>query len=72
MSSHLVNRIDNGFVYHSPKPGQPETYAEIRERAKHLALHFVEVMPEGRELALALTNLEQAVFWANAGIARHG
>ena len=27
--------------------------------------------PDSRELSLALTNLEQAVFWANASIARN-
>jgi hypothetical protein len=30
----------------------------------------VEHTPESREQSLALTNLEQAVMWANAAIAR--
>jgi hypothetical protein len=30
------------------------------------------MVPEGREKALALTNLEQVMFWANAAIAREG
>ena len=68
----LLDRINNDFVYHAPKPGQPETYAEIRERARVLAVHLVGVVPASRELSLALTSLEEAVFWANAGIARNG
>lgn len=27
-------------------------------------------LPEGRETALAFTNLEQVMFWANAAMAR--
>lgn len=62
--------IENNFVYHAPKPGQPEIYQAIREKAKELAYLMKASVPPGREFALALTNLEQSVFWANAGIAR--
>ncbi len=58
------------FTYHAPKPGQPEAYQHIRDKAHELAQLFATVCPESRELALAHTNLEQAVFWANAAIAR--
>ena len=64
--------IDNRFMYHAPKPGQPEIYQDIRTLAKELALEIDEVVPDGREKAIAITKLEEAVFWANAGIARHG
>jgi len=65
-------RIDNDFVYHKPLPGQPEIYTQLRDKAKELALMIVELVPEGREQSSALTRLEEAVFHANAGIARHG
>jgi hypothetical protein len=64
--------IDNRFKYHAPKPGQPEIYQDIRTLAKELALEIDEVVPEGREKSLAITKLEEAVMWANSGIARHG
>jgi hypothetical protein len=64
--------IDNRFTYHAPKPGQPEIYQDIRTLAKELALEIDEVVPEGREKSLAITKLEEAVMWANSGIARHG
>ena len=70
--SYLIDRINNDFRYHTPKPGQPDIYTSVREHARQLALLLVELVPEGRELSTALTNLEQTVFWANAGIARHG
>lgn len=64
-------QIEHAFTYHAPKPGQPEKYTTIREMAKHLALHILANTPESREQSLALTNLEQAIMWANASIARH-
>lgn len=68
----LRARIEHDFKYHPPRPEQIAVYTELRERAKDLALHLVDVVPEGRELSTALTLLEQAVMEANAGIARHG
>jgi hypothetical protein len=63
--------IDRNFTYHSPKDGQPERYQDIRAKAKELALLMTEECPVSRETRLAMTNLEQAVFWANAAIARN-
>ena len=62
--------LQTRFTYHAPKPGQPELYESLRSKARELAQLFAELCPESRELALAHTNLEQAVFWANAAIAR--
>lgn len=72
MNQKLAERIGNDFTYHTPKLGQPELYSTIREKARDLALLVASVTPEGREQALALTNLEQCVFWAIAAIARNG
>jgi len=70
MKIQLLQRIENDFVYHSPKPGQPEIYQKLRDQAKSLAKTIIDSCPEGRELSTALTKLEEAVFWTNAGIAR--
>ncbi|OBG93854.1 hypothetical protein A9X05_09115 [Mycobacterium sp. E3298] len=63
--------IENNFIYHSPKEGQPEKYEALRSLAKGFAKAIDELVPDSREKATALTNLETAVFWANAGIARN-
>lgn len=63
--------LDNRFTYHAPKPGQPARYEDIRSHAKELALHILEETPACREQSLALTHLEEAVFWSNAAIARN-
>jgi len=62
--------LDNRFMYHPPKEGQPDIYTEIRAGAKWLAMLVNDKCPEGREKSLAVTHIEEAVFWANAAIAR--
>lgn len=63
--------IENRFTYHAPKPGQPAIYEQIRYTAKELAICICALTPESREQSLAITALEESVFWANAAIARH-
>lgn len=64
------SELETRFTYHAPHGDQPDRYTVIRANAGALAAEIVELTPESREQALALTNLEQAVFWANAAIAR--
>ena len=63
----LINR----FTYHAPHGDQAKRYTDLRDLAKEYAMIICEMTPESREQALALTHLEQAVFWANAAIARN-
>ena len=63
--------LDNIYTYHSPKNDQPERYVELREKAKELAVLITMRCPNSRERSIALTNLEQSIFWANASIARN-
>jgi len=65
------NTIVHNFSYHAPKEGQPKRYEKIRGKAKELALLIHEECPESRERSLAMSELETAVFWANAAIARN-
>lgn len=59
------------FTHHPPKGDQPVRYEAIREAAGELAFLIADQTPPSREQSLALTNLEQAVMWANAAIARN-
>lgn len=63
--------IEKRFTYHPPKEGQPVTYERIRKAAKELAYLLNDVCPESRELSVAMTKLDEVVFWANASIARN-
>lgn len=67
----LNNQIENNFMYHSPKGDQPQRYEKLRSKAKELAYLINDLCPNSREKSLAMTNLEQAVMWANAAIARN-
>jgi hypothetical protein len=67
MQENIINR----FTYHAPKTDQSERYAQIRQEALATAFLIDRECPISREKSLALTSLEEAVFWANAAIARH-
>jgi hypothetical protein len=67
----MADRLENGFTYHAPKDDQQERYVMLRDEAKKLAYKIVKNTPTSREQALAITNLEQTIFWANAAIARN-
>lgn len=67
----MKHPIDNNFTYHPPKGDQAQRYQDLRDTAKALATKIEAACPDSREKALAFTNLEQAVFWANASIARN-
>lgn len=64
------NEINVRFTHHVPVNDQPQKYEEIREMAKQFAVSINALCPDSREKSLAITNLEQAVMWANAAIAR--
>jgi hypothetical protein len=65
-----MDDLENRFTYHAPKRGQPEKYQEIRAKALAFAALVTLHAPVSRELSLAVTKIEEAVFWANAAIAR--
>ncbi len=61
--------LDNTYTYHAPKMEQIERYARLRQKAKEFAQLVSMVTPQSREQSVALTNIQQAVMWANAAIA---
>lgn len=65
--------LDNRFDYHPPSTDEVvKLHEDTRAKAKTLARWVHRNVPEGRERSLAITKIEEALFWANAGIARHG
>ena len=64
-------KIENTFTYHATKGDQCERYQAIREKAKEFAYLITEKCPDSREKSVAMTKLEEVMFWANAAIARN-
>lgn len=59
------------FTHHPPQSqDQVAKHVAIRESGHYFARIVGEVVPGGREQALALTKIEEAVMWAHAGLAR--
>jgi len=63
--------IDNRFDFHAAISVEKRMAHEaIREQCRVLAHKINEQVPEGREKSLAITKLEEVMFWSNAGTAR--
>jgi hypothetical protein len=62
-------QIDNTFTYHPPFGNQTQRYEVLRAAGKVLAMEVQRACPESREKSLALTQIQQAIMWANASIA---
>lgn len=63
--------IKNRFTFHPATPATASKYEAMRAKALELAAWMDENAPESRELSFALTNLDQAVMWFNASVARN-
>lgn len=66
-----TNDLINRFNYHRPAEASIPKFAEIRGNLLAMALMINKLVPAGPERAKSIRKLEEAMFWANAGIARN-
>ena len=67
----MKDELEWRFNYHPPKNESiVEDHQAIRQLLFEAAEALRSICPESRELSLAYTKLEEAMFWANAAIAR--
>jgi preprotein translocase subunit Sss1 len=66
----MMDRIERNYRTHEMSEDQQKLVAEIREHAEELAQIIARNLRPSREQSLAMTKLEEVVFWAVAGIAR--
>ena len=71
MAEPTLEDLEKRFTYHTPMGDQSALYEAIRASFLHLAQYVVDRTPLSRERSLFLTSLEEAMFWANASIARY-
>lgn len=63
--------IKHRFAFHAAsRQEKRDEHTSARQGCLRLADHLNELLPEGREKALAITKLEEVMLWANAAIAR--
>lgn len=65
-----IAELENRFTYHPPNRLQIPKYETIRAEALVFAKAIIHLTPPCREQSLAITALEEAVYHANAAIAR--
>lgn len=61
---------DWNLTNHKPTDEATKKMETLRELAKDFAEGIIKLGPIGREQSLALTHLEESLFYANASIAR--
>lgn len=66
----MSDEIENRFKCHEVDDQDASAAEAVRKLCLETALFVDRVVPGGREKSLALTKLEEASFWAGAGIAR--
>lgn len=70
MSYMIDAELERRFHYHAPDDVKRQQHADVRAACKQLAI-VINRLPECRETSLAMTNLEQTMFWMNAAVARY-
>lgn len=64
------DQVADRFAFHPATTEEKrDAHTSVRQHCAELAHYIVDNVPAGREQALALTNLEQVMHWANAAIA---
>lgn len=67
---HSSYPIDNNFASHQCDTSAVQDMRDVRISCRDLARTIAKYCPEGRELSIARTKLEEVMYWANAGISR--
>jgi hypothetical protein len=63
--------LSHRFAYHPPRSrSRVEAHEKVRTTLLSTTTALTDFLPPGRETSLVVTKLEEAMFWANAALAR--
>ncbi len=63
--------IAHRFAFHAATTEEKrDAHTSVRQQCRQLADFLNEKLPDGREKSLAITKLEEVMFWGNAALAR--
>jgi hypothetical protein len=63
--------IENRFAFHAATTEEKrDAHTSVRQSCRTLADFLNDKLPDGREKSLAITKLEEVMFWGNAALAR--
>lgn len=65
-----VSDLEHRFNYHAPDDGKRLRHEAVRSACLELAVTIDVECPDGREKSTAIAKVEEAMYWANAAIAR--
>lgn len=66
---NIDERLHHNFKHHPPTEEAEKMHATVRDTALTFAMVIAQ-LPDSCEKSLALTRVEEAMFWANACVAR--
>ena len=72
MAERVGIDIPKRFTYSPPDEERAAVHDTVRSNLQYMAEIIDASQPDSREKSLAITHLEEAMFWANAGLARNG
>jgi hypothetical protein len=70
VTKNFTAQVERNFTSYPVGDEQDKAMQDIREGCRVLGMLLDVKCPDSREKSLAVTNLEQVMFWANAAIAR--
>lgn len=72
MDQKRREELEHRFAFHPATTDERrDAHERVRQACLDAALAIEDLVLDSREKSLATTNLEQAMFWANAGVARN-